>query len=35
MNYNQLISLKKNISTDYINYYQNKGYTKMPALPLD
>lgn len=35
MNYNQLISLKKKVSTDYINHYQNKGYIEMPALPLD
>lgn len=35
MDYNQLVSLKKYICSDYINYYKEKGYDEAPSLPLD
>lgn len=35
MSYEELISLKKQICSDYINHYSINGYVKMPPLPLD
>lgn len=35
MNYSELIKLKKEICSKYINHYVNKGYVEMPSLPLN
>lgn len=35
MNYNEMMNLKETICLDYISHYVNKGYIKMPSLPLD
>lgn len=35
MNYNELMEIKKEICSKYINHYVSKGYIEMPSLPLD